>query len=97
MKIKAILYIVLPLILGLVITYAGMYFLHPLDPSDWYRYGFPVGWKNVEATGAGYGTPMFTFYNPTGFLLDVLFWYGIALVLVVIVTYRAHSTSLTLA
>ena len=90
MKNKSILYIAVPLILGLIITYAGMYFLHPLDSNDWYRYGFPVGWKNVEATGEGYGTPTFAFYNPAGFALDVLFWYGIILIIIVIVTYCAR-------
>ncbi len=96
MKIKAILYIVVPLILGLIITYAGMYFLHPLDSNDWYRYGFPVGWKNIEATGEGYSTPAFTFYNSAGFVLDVLFWYGIVLIIVVVANHGARDESSTL-
>ena len=94
MKVRAILYIALPLILGLIIAYASMYFSHPLDPGDWYRYGFPVGWKNIEATGGGYDTPTFTFYNPAGFLLDVLFWYGVTLFLIAVITYSvAHTKS----
>jgi hypothetical protein len=79
MKAKAILYLAIPLFLGAIIAYMSVYSLHPLDPNDWYRYGFPIGWKNTEATGEGYDTPIFTFYNPTGFVLDVLFWYSIIL------------------
>jgi hypothetical protein len=90
MEIKAILYIAMPLILGVIMTYIGVHSLHPLDPNDWHRYGFPIGWKNIEATGAGYDTPIFTFYNPAGFVLDVLFWYGIALVIIIVVTYSAR-------
>jgi len=89
-RIKAILYTVVPLILGLIIAYAGVYSLHPLDPNDWYRYGFPIGWKNIEATGEGYDTPTFTFYSPAGFVLNVLFWYTIALVIIVIITHSAR-------
>jgi hypothetical protein len=89
MIIKAVLYVVVPLILGLVITYAGVYWLHPIDSNDWYRFGFPVGWKNVEATGEGYGTPIFTFYNPAGFALDALFWYGVVLVITVVFTHTS--------
>jgi hypothetical protein len=95
MKTKVILYIMMPLILGLFITYTSVYFLHPVDPADWYRYGFPLGWKNIEATGEGYGTPTFTFYDPTGFVLDALFWYSIVLVLTVVITHSlrlAHCT-----
>jgi hypothetical protein len=75
------------LILGLVLANESIYFLHPLDPSDWYRYGFPVGWKNIEATGFGYHSTIFTFYNPAGFVLDVLFWFGATLFLITVVKY----------
>jgi hypothetical protein len=85
MKTKVVIYIVVPLILGLAITYTSIYYLHPLSPTDWYRYGFPFGWRNTEATGEGYGTPILTFYNPTGSVLDVLFWYGLSLLLLIVI------------
>ena len=91
MKNILVFYVVMPLILGLIITYVSVYLLHSLDSKDWHRYGFPVGWKNMEATGEGYGTPTFTFYNPAGFVLDVLFWYGIALVIIVVVARASHK------
>ena len=83
---KVILYVIVSLVLGLLAAYESVYFLHPLSSSDWYRYGFPLGWKNMEATGFGYDTPTFTFYNPTGFVLDVLFWFGVTLTLVAVAT-----------
>ena len=88
MERKVVIYVVVPLILGLAITYSSIYYLHPLNPTDWYRYGFPFGWKNTEATGVGHDTPIFTFYNPAGFVLDVLVWYGISLVLLIVITHR---------
>ena len=92
MMIEVVFYVAVPLILGLAVTYASVYYLHPLSPSDWYRYGFPFGWKNTEATGVGHDSPIFTFYSPTEFALDVLFWYGISLLLLIAIAYSLRLT-----
>jgi hypothetical protein len=80
----AVSYVAVPLILGLIMTYISGYFLHPLNPNDWYD-GFPVGWRKLEGTGIPPHPQVFTFFNPLGFALDVLFWYGATLVIVVII------------
>jgi hypothetical protein len=80
----AMFYVAVPLILGLIVTYISGYFLHPLDPNDWYFDGFPVGWKKLEGTGLPPHPQVFTFFNPLGFALDVLFWCSATLVIGVV-------------
>jgi hypothetical protein len=36
-------------------------------------------------------TPTFTFYSPARFVLDVLFWYGIALAIIFVIIYTAQG------
>lgn len=92
MKNIVVFYIAMPLILGLIITYVSGYFLHPLNPNDWYIDGFPAGWKKVEATGIPPNPPIFTFFNPVGFVLDALFWCGVVSVIVVVIISLAHES-----
>jgi hypothetical protein len=80
----AMFYVAVPSILGLIVTYISGYFLHPLDPNDWYFDGFPVGWKKLEGTGLPPHPQVFTFFNPLGFAADVLFWCGATLVIGVV-------------
>ena len=80
----AMFYVAVPLILGLIVTYISGYFLHPLDPNDWYFDGFPVGWKKLEGTGIPPHLQVFTFFNPLGFAADVFFWCGATLVIGVV-------------
>jgi hypothetical protein len=80
----AMFYVAVPLILGLIMTYISGCLLHSLDPNDWYFDGFPVGWRKQEGTGIPPHPQVFTFFNPSGFALDVLFWCGATLVIVVV-------------